>query len=180
MDAALIVSLGSAAIALMAVILSVSQTRRQNLLPIALDIFRESRATEWFEARDYVLTRLRTEHSPDNGVSGLPEPARERVRRVVFFYDNLGVFVTFKVIGQDLAIGFHGVGLTEAWQVLEPYIRRERAIRRMRYAVFYEDLVSRFRSRPPGDVYSKLKLRQIVPDDHAGWPDADGETGTHA
>jgi hypothetical protein len=178
-DVSLIVSLGSAVIALMALILSVRQTRRQNLLPIALDIFRESRTTEWFEARDWVVTRLRTEHSPDNGVSGLPEPARERVRRVVFFYDNLGVFVAFKVIGQDLAIGFHGVGLTEAWQVLEPYIRRERAIRRMRYAVFYEDLVGRFRSRPPGEVYSELKLRRILPDDQPGQPGADGGPGTH-
>jgi hypothetical protein len=163
--ASLIVSLGSAVIALTALALSVRQTRRQSLLPIALDIFRESRTKEWFLARDWVVTRLRAEHSPDNGVSGLPEPARERIRRVVFFYDNLGVFVAYKVIEQDLAIGFHGVGLTEAWQALEPYIRRERAIRKMRYAVFYEDLVGRFQAQPPGDVYSKLKLRRIHPDD---------------
>jgi hypothetical protein len=161
----LIVSVGSAVIALTALVLSVRQTRRQNLLPIALDIFRESRTKEWFLARDWVVTHLRAEHSPDNGVSGLPEPARERVRRVVFFYDNLGVFVAYKVIGEDLAIGFHGVGLAEAWKTLEPYIRRERAMRKMRYAAFYEDLVGRFQTRPPGEVYSKLKLRRVLPDD---------------
>jgi hypothetical protein len=43
-------------------------------------------------------------------VSGLPETAWELVRRLVFFYDNLGVFVAYKVIGRDLAIGFRGLG----------------------------------------------------------------------
>jgi hypothetical protein len=158
-----LVSFGSALIAIAALILSVRQMRRQNLLPVALDIFRESRENEWFQARDWVVTRLAAEHSPDQGVSGLPEHARERVRRVVFYYDNLGVFVAFKVIGQDLAVAFHGVGFTEAWVVLEPYIHREREIRAMRYAVFYEDLICRSRARPPNEVYQKLKLRRLSP-----------------
>jgi hypothetical protein len=34
----------------------------------------------------------------------------ELVLRLVFFYDNLGVFVAYKVIGRDLAIGFRGLG----------------------------------------------------------------------
>jgi hypothetical protein len=160
-DPSLVVSSGSVLIAMTALVLSVRQSRRQNLLPIALDIFRESRSPEWSRARDWVITSLVTEHSPDQGVSGLPEPARQRVRQVVFFYDNLGVFVAYNVIGQDLAIGFHGVGLSEAWSVLEPYIRRERENRGMRYGVFYEDLVCRVRSRPPEAVYLKLKLRSL-------------------
>ena len=168
MDVSLFVSFGSLLIALVAVALSVRQTRRQNLLPVALDIFRESRTAEWFRARDWVISRLAADHGPERGVSGLPEPARESVRRVVFFYDNLGVFVAYKVIGPDLAIAFHGVGMNEAWAVLEPYIRREREIRKMGYAVFYEDLVSRFRSQPPTEVYSKLKLRQLPAGDSAG------------
>jgi hypothetical protein len=35
----------------------------------------------------------------------------------------------------------------------------------MGYAVFYEDLVCRFRSRPPSDVYGKLKLRRLTAGD---------------
>jgi hypothetical protein len=162
-DSSALISFGSALIAIAALILSLRQMRRQNLLPVALDIFRESRESEWFRARDWVVTRLAAEHGPEHGVSGLPEQARERVRRVVFYYDNLGVFVAFKVIGQDLAVAFHGVGLTEAWAVLEPYIRREREIRAMRYAVFYEDLVRRSRARPPNEVYGRLKLRGLSP-----------------
>jgi hypothetical protein len=43
-------------------------------------------------------------------VSALPDTAWELVRRVVFFYDNLGVFVAYKVIGQDLPSDFMASG----------------------------------------------------------------------
>ena len=44
------------------------------------------------------------------GVSGLPDAAWELVRRVVFFCDNLGVFVAYKVIGRDLPSDFMASG----------------------------------------------------------------------
>jgi len=61
----MLVSLGSVLITLAAPGSSVGQTRRQNLLPIALNILWESRTAEWFRARDWVITRLTAEHSPD-------------------------------------------------------------------------------------------------------------------
>jgi hypothetical protein len=73
-DVSLLVSVGGALTAPIALVLSVGQTRRHNLVPVALDIVRESRTDEWFRARDWVVTRLATEHSPDGGVSGLPGP----------------------------------------------------------------------------------------------------------
>ncbi len=161
MNVSLSVSVASALVALVALALSVRQTRKQNLLPIALDVFRESRTADWFTARDFVMTRLAQEQSPEQGVSALPESARESVRHVVFFYDNLGVFVAYGVVNEDLAIAFHGVGFNEAWKILEPYIRQEREMRRMQYAAFYKDLVCRFRARPPDQVYRKLKLRRL-------------------
>ena len=53
------------------------------------------------------------------------------MRRLVFFYDNLGVFVAYKVVGRDPAIGFRGVGINEARHILKPPIRRGREIRKM-------------------------------------------------
>jgi len=82
-----------------------------NLLPIALNILWESRTAEWFRARDWVITRLTAEHSPDGGVSGLPGTAWELVRCLVFFYDNRGVLIAYKVVGRDPAIEFRGVGM---------------------------------------------------------------------
>ena len=86
------------------------------------------------------------------------------VRSVGHFYDNLGVFVAYKVVTEDLVIGFFGVGLNELWTVLEPYILRERQIRRMGYMVFYEDLVYRFRAREPANVYEALGLHKLTTD----------------
>ena len=64
-------------------------------------------------------------------MSGLPRTAWELVRRLVFSYDNLGVFVAYKRIDRDLAIGFRGVGMNEARPILKPPIRRGREIRKM-------------------------------------------------
>ena len=98
--------------------------------------------------------------SPDLGVSGLPEPAREHVRKVGFFYDNLGVFVAYHVVEEDLVLGFFGVGMNEAWAIMYPFIRREEEIRKMQYLVFFNDLVVRFREHSPADIYRKRGLRR--------------------
>jgi hypothetical protein len=171
MEASLTVSMISVVVAFGALVVStlvaiqqVRQMSRQNLLPVVLDAFREARTAEWFHARDWILDHLADEHSPDSGVSRLPQPARGMVRSVGFFYDNLGVFVAYKVVTEDLVIGFFGVGLNELWTVLEPYILRERQIRRMGYMVFYEDLVSRFRAREPANVYRALGLHKLTTD----------------
>jgi hypothetical protein len=72
------------------------------------------------------------------------------VRRLVFFYDNRRVFVAYKVIGRDLAIGFRGLGMNEA----RPILSRPSAVgerdQEDGFAVFYEDLVLQvpFRDRP--------------------------------
>src|SRR3954467_468123 len=79
MDAAVLISAMSAVVAAIALLLSVRQIgflRRQNLSPVVLDAFREARTEEWFEAFDWIRADLAREHSPELGVSGLPEVAR--------------------------------------------------------------------------------------------------------
>jgi hypothetical protein len=154
MEASLAVSVASAVIAFGALVVStlvsvqqVRQMRRQNLLPVVNDAFKEARTQEWFEARDWILHHLPQEHSADSGVSGLPPAAQDKVRSAGFFYDHLGVVVHHEIVKEDLVIGSFGHGLNEVWRVLEPYICRERQIREMDYMGFFEDLVCRFRSR---------------------------------
>jgi hypothetical protein len=60
----MLVSLGSVLITLAAPGFRGSD-KAANLLPIALTIFRESRTAKRFRARDWVITRLTAEHSPD-------------------------------------------------------------------------------------------------------------------
>jgi hypothetical protein len=159
------ISAASVLIAVLAFVYSVQQVhlmRRQTLLPVALDFFREARTPEWFVARDWVIQHLASECSPDLGVSGLPEPAREHVRRLGFFYDNLGVFVAYRVVEEDLVLGFFGVGMNEVWASVYPYIRREEEIRQMQYMAFFNDLVVRFRQRSPADIYRKRGLHRVT------------------
>lgn len=165
MDTLVLLSAASALTAVLALVLSVRQVRlmsRQNLLPVALDFFREARTAEWFVARDWIIEHLAAECPPDRGVSGLPEPARRHVRKVGFFYDNLGVFVAYGVVEEDLVLGFFGVGLNEVWIVLQPYIRQEEEIRRMQYMIFFHDLVRRFRDQSAADIYRRRGLRRLA------------------
>jgi hypothetical protein len=151
-------------IAVVALVYSARQIqlmRRQNLLPVALDFFREARTPEWFVARDWIIKHLAAECSPELGVSGLPEPARDHVRKVGFFYDNLGVFVAYRVVEQNLVLDFFGVGMNEVWTIVEPFIRREEQIREMHYMAFFNDLVVRFGQRSQGGIYRQRGLRRV-------------------
>jgi hypothetical protein len=85
------------------------------------------------------------------------------VRPLVFFYENLGVFVAYMVIGRDLAIGFRGVGMNEARPILEPHIRRGR--RKMDTPSSTRILSPRFRfAIAPGGI-GKLRLHPLPADD---------------
>ena len=169
MDASAIAAWVGLLIALAGVMVAVAFSSRQvrlarlqNLSPVVLDAFREARTAEWFEARDWIMTNLpSSDILSRKGVSGQPDDARWNMRRVGFFYDNLGVFVAHGIVSEDLIIGFFGVGLTEVWQRMEPYIRAEARIRNMRYMCYFEDLVVRTRQRTPAAVYGHLKLRRV-------------------
>jgi hypothetical protein len=93
---------------LVALIFSSRQVRLaglQNLSPVILDAFSEARSAEWFQARDWIMANLPSQAiSPEKGVSGqTDDDARWNMRRVGFFYDNLGVFVAHGIVSEDLA-----------------------------------------------------------------------------
>jgi hypothetical protein len=164
MDAAIAISAASAGAAAVALLLSLRQIgllRRQNLAPVVLDAFREARTAEWFDAFDWIRADLAREHSPELGVSRLPEEARRRVRKVGFFYDNLGVLVLSRVVPEDLVLGFFGPGMKRCWDVMRPYFDVEGEIRGIRYLVFYEHLVCLYNDRDVADRYRAIKLRRL-------------------
>ena len=106
MDASAIARLGPIVIALAGVMVAVAFSSRQvrlarlqNLSPVVLDAFREARTAEWFKARDWIMTNLpSSDILSRKGVSGQPDDARWNMRRVGFFYDNLGVFVAHGIV----------------------------------------------------------------------------------
>jgi hypothetical protein len=164
MEAAELIGAIGALVAVIALLLSLRQIgllRRQNLSPVVLDAFREARTDEWFEAFDWIRADLARDHSPELGVSRLPEAARRRVRKVGFFYDNLGVLVVSEVVPEDLVLGFFGPGMKKCWDVMKPYYDVEGEIRGIRYLVFYEHLVCLYNDRDVADRYRAIRLRRL-------------------
>jgi hypothetical protein len=89
-----------AAAALITLVITTWQVRvmsRQTLLSaVGESTFREARMPEWWKARDWIFEHLTVrplpeELTPDHGVSNLPPPAREAIRKIGFLYDNLGL-----------------------------------------------------------------------------------------
>ena len=164
MDVAALTGAIGAIVAATALLLSLRQIRlltRQNLSPVVLEAFREARTDEWFDAFDWIRTDLAREFSPELGVSGLPIVARRRIRKVGFFYDNLGVLVVAGVVPEDLVLGFFGPGMQKCWDVIKPYFDAEGAVRGIRYLVFYEHLVCINAERDVGERYRSIKLRRL-------------------
>jgi hypothetical protein len=163
-DTAVVISASTAVVAAIALFLSLRQIRlltRQNLSPVVLEAFREARTDEWFEAFDWIRLDLAREHSPELGLSGLPEDARRRLRKVGFFYDNLGVLVASGVVPEDLVLGFFGPGMETGWHAIRPYFEVEGEARGLRYLVFYEHLMVLHREKSVADRYRSMKLGRL-------------------
>jgi hypothetical protein len=166
-DISLAVSIASAAAAVAAVAIAVRQTRsmaRQALLPVVLGTFQEARSPEWFEARDYIFDRLAEEHSPERGVSGLPDPARSAIRKIGFLFDNAGLLIAHGAVSEEVILGFFGESVPKFWEILAPFIRREAEIRHMGYMVFFEHSVVRAQMRSTADIRRDLGLRRLGDD----------------
>jgi hypothetical protein len=166
------VALATMLVSVASAVISVRQVRllgRQNLLPVVLDVFKQARTEDFFAARDWIFQHLAKECSTDLGIDGLPENARKMVRTVCFFYDNLGVFVAFNIVEEDVVLAFFGPGMERHWQILEPYVQQERELRKSSwpessFLVFFEDLVARYRKRPSLEIYGDRRLLKVTGD----------------
>jgi hypothetical protein len=117
--------------------------QRSNATVVALDLLtQEARPEELLESEDYILRRLRDAHGPDGGVDGLPEEARKHVTRIALFYSSLGMMLTMDSVDQDVLVRAVSYRVLRHWAILEPYIMRERQIRKSRYMAHLEHLAA--------------------------------------
>jgi len=170
MDSSLVISLIGLLLSIVATMMSlvilVRQTtflRQSNHIPISVELAQEFRSDTFLDANDYVVHKLRQEHSPEAGVSGLPPDARRAVDRVTSYFTGLGALAVQQMLDEPYAVTFMGYRANRAWTELEPYIIRERQIRDdSDYLVFFEDLVCRIRNHwPPTKAYG-FKLRSLT------------------
>lgn len=132
------------------------------MLPVLIDLYQEFRSDIFKQHLYYVVTTLRAEHDPNQtGFRFLPEPAATHVRATSHFFDNLGVLVASGAVDDRYVIAFTGDTVDSAWSALEPYIIRERELKKGDYQEFFEHLVVHVRENPPFLVRQRLKLRKL-------------------
>ncbi|MEV5568713.1 hypothetical protein AB0L06_01575 [Spirillospora sp. NPDC052269] len=135
--------------------------RQSNHLPVSVDLAREFRSDDFLEAQNYVVNTLKTEHSPDAGVSELPLEARKAIDKVTSYFTGLGAMVAQGILDEPFATNFMGYRANLIWIALEPYILRERSLRNdSDYLIFYEDLICRIRENWPPSA-GRFDLRSL-------------------
>jgi hypothetical protein len=169
-DTSLIISAAALGFSLIAIIVSTVLTVRQlrlmqhsNLLPVIIDIYRESRAREFREHLTFIETTLRDQHPPEKtSMSEMPEPAITHVRAVANFFGGVGILLANGVIDDVLATQLYGSSVLQAWYSLAPYIRDERRRRNdENIYLYFENLAFVVNQNPPSKLNARLNLRTM-------------------
>ncbi|ORT58875.1 hypothetical protein BKD26_17050 [Streptomyces sp. CB03238] len=125
-------------------------------------MFKETREPEFSQAIEYISTRLAAEHSPENGYRRLPPEAKGHIRRISLFYDDVGKLVAHGVVEERLIIGSYGLNIVNMWDVLAPYVYRERMLT-TKAMLYFEDLAARAKARPMAEVHAQIGLSECPP-----------------
>ena len=137
--------------------------RHSNQVPLLVETFKEYRSPLYQRYEHYVVNNLAKDHSPELGFAGLPEEARTAATSLVTFFNVLGSFLIFGMADESVIVPLFAYRASQAWDALEPYIRRERQARGNYYfASHFEDLVCRTRDHPAADF--GLRLRRVHSD----------------
>jgi hypothetical protein len=137
------------AVAILALVVAVSaavisgwqlrESRKANLVPGIVDLFREYRADEMVRARRVLVDVAR--YNSDAGLQGLPEEVIQAAIRVINYLNHVGILVANGLLSPALARSFLGGSASRLWRDLSPFISRERELRgRPRYARHFQDL----------------------------------------
>ncbi|NGO09317.1 hypothetical protein G5C60_17350 [Streptomyces sp. HC44] len=138
-------------------------TQKANALAMIFDGFREGRSPEFRKSMEYVLYHLKEEFPGPISYLELPEEPKECVRRVAFFFEELGKLVVHGFVSQDLIIGSYGLSMHRAWVVVAPYVYREREIRQRVVLPYFEHMAAVTSEITAADVHRKMKLRTYPP-----------------
>ncbi|MFH0521819.1 hypothetical protein ACHBTE_32155 [Streptomyces sp. M41] len=134
-----------------------------NVLAMILNGFSETRDPAYSEAIEYVLYHLPADYPQPISYLHLAEPHKSHVRRVGFFYDDLGKLVAHGVVDEKLIIGAYGRSLLRAWTILAPFIYFERQEHQRMPMRYFEDLAYRVSRTSPETVYAHIGLGLLPP-----------------
>ena len=101
--------------------------KRANFVPAYMKMIDEFRSVEFQDRLLYVTTRLRSDHDPHLGISGLPDEVRRAVFDVGYFYQGVGMLRLQNILDEAIVPTLHVRG-TQVWEAIAPYVEREREI----------------------------------------------------
>lgn len=139
--------------------------RHGNEMPVSITLYQEYRSADFQRAQNYVLDSLAASFGPESGLSNLADEARIPSSQVAAFYTSLGALVALGLVDEKFAVSILGSAAHRTWNILEPYIFREREIRDDRDTLaFYEDFVCRTRENHPLTKAYGLKFKRVNSD----------------
>ncbi|MEU9348998.1 hypothetical protein AB0D74_48155 [Streptomyces sp. NPDC048278] len=160
---ALVVSAGALATSLAVARRQLRLAHHSNLLPIVLDLFKETRTLEFSRSIEYIRDHLTAAHSAHGGYRMLPEEVKMHIRRVGLFYDDVGKLVAHGIVDEQLILGAYGNAIARVWTTLAPYVYAERERHRNLSMVYFEDLAYRASQTTMTAVHAAAGLRTCPP-----------------
>lgn len=152
-----VAALAVSVVTVVAVARQVSEAKKSNALPAAIDLFREYRGIDMERTRRLLADEL-PGLDPTDGMKGLPEDVAVAAAQVSHYLDNLGLLVARGLVDPQIAAGFLGENILRTWQDLSPFIFRERELRSQpNYQPYFEHLVATVEELEPIRAHANLR-----------------------
>ncbi|MGW4979089.1 DUF4760 domain-containing protein [Streptomyces mirabilis] len=160
---ALVVSVAAFATSIFVARRQLKLTQDSNVLPIIIDVFKETRTLEFSRSIEFVRDELSTRYRSDDGYRNLPEQAKVHIRRVGLFYDDVGKLVAHQIVDEQLVLGSYGAAVVKMWDRLAPFVYAERQRHGNWTMAYFEDLASRAHGTTMRDIHRNIRLRRRPP-----------------
>lgn len=138
--------------------------KRANFIPAYMQVLDEFRTMEFHDNYRYVTTRLRAEHDPQLGISGLPDEARRAVYDIAYFYQGVGMLRLLEILDDEILPTMR-VRTIRVWEAVRPYAERERELQgltEVHLLRILEEFAKNAAERPSARVSGLLTRRRFV------------------
>ncbi len=135
-----------------------------NFAPAYVQSLKQYQTVEFHDRYRYVTTRLKAEHDPKLGISGLPDDARRAVYDIAYFFHGYGMFRLLRIL-DDQVLPTMQPRIVAVWEAIEPFVERERELQGfsgLHLLRVLEEFAKDAKALPPGARSAMLTRRRFV------------------
>lgn len=135
-----------------------------NFAPAYIQLLKQYQTMEFHDHYRYVTTKLKTEHDPKLGISGLPDDARRAVYDIAYFFHGYGMFRLLRIL-DDQVLPTMQPRMVAVWAAIEPFVERERELHGfsgLHLLRVLEEFAKDAEALPPGSRSATLTRRRFV------------------